>query len=169
MDKSFSTNQPSLLPIQIAKAMGWKSRGRVSTLAKRDKWRYVPSPTGSRKPRRWYAEDVLQSARVIQRTALVRAIAEAYNKTYVRDSIRTDIYDIKCPTCQGFAIVLPPPRSDSRETIEYYEQIAAGTRPWACVHGHSRDGLVKLSTSLDFPLLPWELLEKRPKREQTTT
>ncbi len=65
--------------------------------------------------------------------------------------------------------MLPSPRSDSRETMVYYEQIAAGTRPWACVHGHSRDGLVKLSTSLDFPLLPWELLEKKPEKERTTT
>ena len=171
MDKSFSTNQPSLSPIQIAKAMGWRSRGRVSTLAKRDKWRFVPSPTGGRKPRRWYAEDVLLSARTIQRTALVRAIGKAYNKIYVRDAIKTDKYDIKCPVCQGFAIVLPPPRSDSSETAEYYEQIAEGTRAWACVNGHSEDGLVKLklNTSLDFPLLPWELLEKRPKREPSTT
>ena len=169
MDKSFSTNQPSLETSQVAKAMGWRSRSRVSNLAKRDKWRFIPRPSGGRNPRRWYAEDVLLSARAIQRTALVRAIGKAYNKIYVRDAIKTDKYDIKCPVCQGFAIVLPPPRSDSSETAEYYEQIAEGTRPWACVNGHSEDGLVRLNTSLDFPLLPWELLEERPKRERNTT
>jgi hypothetical protein len=169
MNKSFSTNAPVMETSQIAKAMGWKTRSRVSNLAKRDNWRFVPE-TGKRdNPRMWYAEDVLLSARAIQRTALVRAIGKAYNKIYVRDAIKTDKYDIKCPVCQGFAIVLPPPRSDSSETAEYYEQIADGTRPWACVNGHSKDGLVKLNNSLDFHLLPWELLEKRPKEERSTT
>src|SRR6266540_391516 len=106
MDKSFSTNQPSLETSQVAKAMGWRSRSRVSNLAKRDKWRFIPRPSGGRNPRRWYAEDVLLSARSVQRTALVRAIGKAYNKIYVRDAIKTDKYDIKCPVCQGFAIVL---------------------------------------------------------------
>lgn len=153
-----NNNIETLTTEVVAKIFHWKSRQQVSLAAKRENWRFVGThkPEGSIQ-RSYYAKDVVKYARVHQRKILAKAMSDAYQIRMPGKLIRSTKYDIKCPTCGEFAIILPPAET-GRDPIEYLNQTETGTRPWSCLNGHSLSKKLKLPPEIKYSELPWHLL-----------
>jgi hypothetical protein len=147
----------------IAKVFHWRNRQQISLVAKQEKWRFVGQGGKGPIQRSYYAEDVAKYARVRQRKMLAKAMSESYKIRMPLKLIRTTKYDLKCPECGEFAMILPPAVT-GRDPIEYLNQMEAGTRPWACLNGHSLSKRVKLPPNVKYSELPWHLLDEK---EQT--
>lgn len=144
----------------IAKVFHWRNRQQISLVAKQENWRFVGQGGKGPVQRSYYAEDVVKYARVRQRKMLAKAMSEAYKIRMPGKLIRTIKYDLKCPECGEFAMILPPAVT-GRDPIEYLNQMEAGTRPWACLNGHSLSKRVKLPSNVKYSELPWHLLEEK--------
>ena len=148
----------------IAKVFRWKNRQQISLVAKQEEWRFAGQGGKGPLQRSYYAEDVVRYARVRQRKTLAKAMSEAYKMRMPGKLIRTTKYDMKCPECGEFAMILPPAET-GRDPIEYLNQIETSTRPWACLNAHSFSKTVKLPPDIKYSELPWHLL----KEEQQIT
>lgn len=121
---------------EIRAFFGWSSRAVVSQTAKREGWKSVT--LGTSKLYKKADVDCYRLAR--ERTQLAQQVTWlGVSNRLVRD----DTFDIKCPTCKGFAI------REKDKTAEVKKGNGKRGSEWVCVNGHNAPGMILLQKSGD--------------------